>query len=456
MGKKRVLVYGTGGRDHCLAEEYAESHHVEKVFFAPGNPGIKYTSKGQSGKIIQISIRDFRELVIFCKENKVDLVDVGPENPLDEGIIDILTEAGIPCIGPKREYTRLENDREFTNKLLSEIGVSKPEWKSFTNYEEAKKYVRNIGYQVVVKANGLAKGKGTIVCDNIEQAEEAINKIMVKKYFGNAGDKIIIEERKYGKELSFFAYLDGKHILPLKMIAQDYKPAFDSYDVDNIRLFRGNLNTGGTGCYCPHKLFSHHIVNKIIKEIVNPITNAIYKKLGWDYKGVLYFGLNRDPDGNLDLFEINVRHGDPEAEVILRKFQVDFYELGEAIINGTLDQFKPKWNKNYYVDIIAMVGRSKQEQNKWYIGYPKRYGIGYEIQGLENIEKGVTIFYAGVDEKDGKLVTKGGRVLHVVASSSNSLEEAREKAYMNIKKIKFLDHKNNDQNCIRYREEIGV
>jgi len=462
---EKVLVYGSGGRDHCLCEEYAESSHVGKVFFAPGNPGVKHTLRGKKGFIEQVQIRDFYEIAEFCKKNNISLVDVGSENPLEQGLINVLTEKGIPCIGPKKEYVKIESDREFTNQLLAEIKVSKPEWKSFTNPEQAKEYVRNIGYQVVVKANGLAKGKGAIVCDDVEQAEKAIDKIMIKKEFGKSGDKIIIEERKYGKEISFFAYLDGKHVLPLKMFAQDYKPAFDPDDKENIEKFQGNLNTGGTGCYCPHKLledktYGQHLTNKIIKEIVNPVTNAIYNKLGWEYKGVLYFGLNLDPDNKLDVFEINVRHGDPEAEVLLRKFQVDFYELGKAIVQGTLDKFEPKWNKNYYVDIIAMVGRSKEDKASWYAGYPKRYGVGYKIKGINEIDKDVVVFYSGVDEKtnenkEKELVTFGGRVLHIVASSPDSLKQAAEKAYKNIEKIKFLDYKDNEKNCMRYRKTIG-
>ena len=514
--KERVLVYGSGARDHCLCEEYAESSHVEKVFFVPGNPGVNYTHKGKKGIIKQIPIKDFDEIAKFCKENDVNLVDVGSENPLEEGLVDVLTDAGIPCIGPKKEYVRLENDREFTDKLLSKIGKEKfgyeyeikPEWKSFTNPEEAKKYVKKIGYQVVVKANGLAKGKGAIVCNDVDDAIEAIDTIMIEKKFGKSGNKVIIEERKYGKEISFFAYLDGKHVLPLRMFAQDYKPAFDPENIleifyhhygretsgkkfsgirrglqetgircpgnleqmtederdeflisklkeKNIRLI--NSNTGGTGCYCPHKEAAPHLINTIIRKIVNPVVEEIYYELGWKYKGVLYFGLNRDPDGNLSVFEINVRHGDPEAEVILRKLQVDFYELGTAVTEGTLDSFKPKWNPNYYVDVIAMVGKGKDKKGAWYPGYPERYGKGYKIAGIEEVdEKGVTIFYSGVDiDAEKGLVTRGGRVLHIVASSSNSLSEAVEKAYRNIEKIKFIDHNNNNENCMRYRRTIG-
>jgi phosphoribosylamine--glycine ligase len=501
---EKVLVYGTGARDHCLADEYIESAHVGKVYFAPGNPGIEYTRKGRRKLIERIPIRDFSEIARFCKDNKVSLVDVGSENPLDEGLVDVLNAAGIPTVGPRREYARLENDRAFTDDLLTSIGVPKPAFRVFDAPEEAKKYVRRVGYQVVVKANGLAAGKGAIVCDDVDDAEAAIDAIMVKKKFGKSGDRVVVEARKYGTEISFFAYLDGKNVLPLNMFAQDYKPAFDpdqkvdmfyfnyGYGTDGIRRGLEELrikppenldfankneredylarvlsdaelqtfNTGGTGCYCPHKLVSPWLANRIIEEIVNPTVRAIYEDLGWKYKGVLYFGLNLDPYGKLDVFEINVRHGDPEAQVILRKLQTDLFEIGMATWNGKLDQIKPEWNKNYYVDVIAMMGRSRADKGGWYQGYPGRYGEGYRITGLENLEdktldRGVAVFFSGVDlHPERGLVTKGGRVLHVVASDS-SVETAAQKAYRNIQKFAFLDHNNENQNCMRFRTTIG-
>jgi|GEM_PF-59601 len=496
MMKEKVLVAGSGARDHCLAEEYAE--HGYKTYIAPGNPGIKYTKKGKSGWIECVPLRDPIEIARFCKENNVVLVDAGSENVLDQGIVDVCNAFGIATIGPKKEYVRIESDREFTDRLLVDIGVPKPEFAVFDDPEKAKKYVKNIGYQVVVKANGLASGKGCIVCDDVDDAIDAIETIMVRRKFGKSGEKVVIEERKYGEEISFFVYLDGEHVLPLKMFAKDYKPAFDpddklgmfifNYGLDDKGIRRGlhklgikypenlksmneeqrieylkgvlnnrdvslpNLNTGGTGCYCPHKLVSPHLVNRIIKEIVNPTVNEIYRR-GWRYKGVLYFGLNRDPDGRLDVFEINVRHGDPEAEVILRKLETSLFEIGMATWNGRLDEIRLKWNKNYYVDVIAMVGRARGERG-WYPGYPGRYGKGYKIRGLEDIEEGIAVFYSGVDEHPEKgLVTSGGRVLHIVASDPN-LDMAIKKAYRNIEKIEFLDSEN--KNCLRYRRTIGL
>jgi phosphoribosylamine---glycine ligase len=451
----KVLVYGSGGRDHCLADTYADSQHVDKVYFTPGNPGVKYTSKGKRGLIELVKLADFSQVADFCAEKGIDLVDVGSENPLEEGLIDVLNERGIRTVGPKKAFSRLESDRAFTDDLLREIGVPKPEYRVFDDPEKAKEYVRNIGYQVVVKANGLAAGKGALVCDGVEDAEAAVQSLMVEKIFGDSGNRVVIEERKYGTEISFFSYLDGRHVLPLKMFAQDYKPAFDPANLAAIQEFGGNLNTGGTGCYCPHKLVTPWLVNRIIKEIVNPTVNAVYNQLGWVYKGVLYFGLNLDPYDRLEVFEINVRHGDPEWEVLARKLSTDLFELGTAVWEGTLDRVKQVWNQQHYVDVIAMEGRSKASRG-WNKGYPGRYGKGHRIAGLDDLERGIAVYFAGVDEDPEKgLVTYGGRVLHVVAGDA-ALEAARDKAYRNIRRIAFLDHYNDNANCMRFRETIGL
>ena len=451
----KVLVYGSGGRDHCLADTYADSQHVDKVYFTPGNPGVNFTSKGKRGLIELVKLADFSRLADFCIEKGVNLVDVGSENPLEEGLIDVLNERGIRTVGPQKAFSRLESDRAFTDDLLRKIGVPKPEYQVFDDPDKAKEYVRNIGYQVVVKANGLAAGKGAIVCDDVQDAEAAVQSLMVEKIFGDSGNRVVIEERKYGTEISFFAYLDGRHVLPLRMFAQDYKPAFDPENLAAIQDFGGNLNTGGTGCYCPHRLLSPWLVNRIIKEIVNPTVNAVYNQLGWVYKGVLYFGLNLDPYDHLDVFEINVRHGDPEWEVLARKLSTDLFELGTAVWEGTLDRIKQVWNQQHYVDVIAMEGRSKASRG-WNKGYPGRYGKGHRIAGLDDMERGIALYFAGVDEDPEKgLVTYGGRVLHVVAGDT-TLEGARDKAYRNIRKIGFLDHYNDNANCMRFRETIGL
>lgn len=450
----KVLVYGSGGRDHCLADKYGDSQHVEKVYFAPGNPGVLHTLKGKRDLIECVNLADFGQVADFCIKHKVDLVDVGSENPLNEGMIDVLNGRGIWAIGPIGKFVRIEDDRAWRDEILRRMGVSKPEFRVFDDPAEAKKYVRNVGYQVVVKDNNVAAGKGCIVTEDSGHAEWAIDKLMIEKAFSNKGEKVVIEARKYGEEISFFVYLDGEHVMPLEMICKDYKPAFDPYDEKAIKEFGGNLNSGGTGCYCPHKLSSPWLINRIVEEIVNPVVNWIYS-MGWKYKGVLYFGLNLDPYGNLDVFEINVRHGDPEWEVLARKLSTDLFEIGMAVCDGTLDKIKPVWNNQYYVDVIAMEGRSKASKG-WNKGYPGRYGKGHRIKGLDKIEKGVATYFAGVNEDAEKgLVTDGGRVLHVVAGS-RTLKGAIEKAYRNIDVLAFEDHNDNNRNCLRVRRTIGL
>lgn len=450
----KVLVYGGGARNHAICDKYGNSQHVEKVYFCNGNPGVYSTVKGQKGVIEVVEITDFPAVADFCLENDVDLVDIGSENPLSEGLVDVLNKKGIATVGPRKEYCVLESDRSFTHNLLYRIGVPQPEFRVFDDPEEAKSYVRGIGYQVVVKANGLAAGKGCIVCDTPEDAARAVDDLMVKKVFGESGKKVVIEERKYGSELSFFAFLDGKNVLPVRMMAEDYKRAFDWDDHENIKEFGGNPNTGGTGSYCPHRLMSPWLVNRIIKEVVNPVAREIYR-MGWDYRGVLYFGLNLDPYQRLEVFEINVRWGDPEGQVLMRKISSDLYEIGRAIWEQKLDTISLKYNNQHYVNIVGMEGRSKASRS-WFKGYPGRSGDMHRIKGIDEVENGIALFFGGTAyDKDGKLATLRGRVLNVVAGDK-TLEAAREKAYRNIERIRFLDHRNNNRNCMRYRKTIGL
>ena len=451
----KVLVYGGGARNHAICDKYGNSPNVSKVYFANGNPGILFTTKGKRGLIENVEFSDFNEVAEFCVENKVNLVDIGSETPLSAGLADIIHEKGIPTVGPLKKFCILESDRAFTDDMLKRIGVPKPEYKVFDNPEKAKHYARKIGYQVVVKANGLAAGKGAIVCDDVQDAIDAIELIMEKKEFGDSGNRVVIEERKYGTEISFFVFMDGKNALPLRMFAQDYKRAFDDDDKEYLEIFGSNPNTGGTGSYCPHKLMSPWLINRIIKEIVNPTVNEIYSNLKWDYKGIMYFGLNIDPYDNLDVFEINVRWGDPEAQVLLRKLSSDLFEIGMAIWEGNLDKIELKWNNQHYVNIVAMEGRSKGSRS-WYKGYPGRCGDKHLITGLDDVDPSVALFFGGVIlDNNSRPLTLKGRVLNVIAGDK-TLESAREKAYNNIKKISFVDHKNSSKNCMRYRKTIGL
>jgi phosphoribosylamine--glycine ligase len=449
----KVLVFGGGARNHAICDKYGNSQHVDKVYFCNGSAGVKHTIKGKRGLIEHVQIEDFDEVARFCLNTGVDLVDIGSENPLSAGLVNVLNDAGIATVGPRKEYCILESDRAFTHELLKRIGVPLPEFRVFDDPLEAKRYVKDIGYQVVVKANGLAAGKGAIVCDSVQDALDAIDLIMVKREFGDSGKRVVIEERKHGTELSFFVYLDGKHRLPMRMFAQDYKRAFDPDDDENIKVFGGNPNTGGTGSYCPHKLVSPWLVNRIIKEIVNPTVDEIYS-MGWDYRGIMYFGLNLDPYENLDVFEINVRFGDPEAQVLLRKLSTDLYEIGRAVWEQKLDGMELKWNDQHYVNIVAMEGRSKASRS-WFKGYPGRSGDMHRIVGIDELPPYAAVYFGGVTIKDEELVTLRGRVLNVICGGK-TLEEARERAYESISKIRFIDHRNDNKDCNRYRKTIGL
>lgn len=493
-----VLVLGTGGRDHALAARYAESPHVGKAFIAPGNPGITRTTKAKKGHLIVVpDLHEFSDISAFCGDNNISHVDVGPEDPLNRGVVDFLYEDGIRALGPTKKYAQLESDRAFTHQFLLDAGVPLPDFAVFDNSADALNYARTVGYRVVVKANGPAAGKGTFVCDDRrgEDAERAIKIIMKDRRFDASGDRVVVEKREDGEELSFFAYLDGKHVLPLTGYAQDYPEAFDpddsrgmfgfSYGFEGKGLRRGlnelgldigiaeqaperrvqmidealresrkmpgNPNTGGMGSFYPHRLWSEGLTDRIIAEIVNPTANAIYNKLGWEYRGVLYFGLNMDEYGGLKVFEINVRHGDPEMEVIGRALKTDQFELASATLNGTLNEIDQVWNGRHYADVVAVVGNSDSSDGRR-PGYPGRYGLGYRVTGTEDMDRGIALFYAGVGEKDGNLVTNSGRVLHVVAGGS-SAREARKSAYSNISKIRFLDE--NGKNHLRFRNTIG-
>ena len=566
--KVNILIMDTGGRGHALLWKYTESKYAGNIY-SLGPLGIeKNTRKGQAESIRTVPElkREIAEnpLAIkkFCEEKNIGFVDIGAEDYLARGFVDILTEAGIPAIGPTKDYAKIENDREFTNDILEKIGA-KPEWTVFdpgpdatetdriNTAERAKEYVRSIGYQVVVKAGGLAQGKGCIVCSNPAEAEAAVDRIIRDREFKDYGAnslKAIIEARKYGTEISFYTYLDGKTHLPMKMLAQDYKAAYDADDyssrfyynyrrnvsgiIDGLRqnnielafdrhdwmtllhekslsalerkkitiqdnnimkiadrevkpfietisaenqldnlinfLLRGknvtmiNPNTGGTGSYCPHKLMGQGwIMNNILEKVVNPFVGELYDR-GMNYKGVLYFGMNLSPDNTISVFEVNVRHGDPEWEVIARKLNTNIFDITRAVWDGKLDELKRSlpnseidWNPRHYVDVVAMSGAAKGKKG-WKLGYPARYPIYSEIRGLDKIDDdgSVIVFFAGTNVSEtGNLISDGGRVLHVVAGA-DTLEDATDKAYNNVERLEFIT--SNGTNGLRYRKTLGA
>jgi phosphoribosylamine--glycine ligase len=387
----KVLVVDSGGRGHAIAWQFKNDPEVKEVICAPGNVGIAREIRCENA-------RTNEEILELTRREKVDLVFIGPESPLTNGIVDLFTE-------------------------------------------DAKDYVEYVKYPFVVKADGLAQGKGSIVCSDNKEAIQAINQLMVEKVFGEAGQKVVIEKRLYGIEISFFFFTDGEAIAPMP-VAQDYKRAYDNDE---------GLNTGGMGAYSPHRLEGEKLNSLVSEKIAMPLIRGFAEKEGIPYKGILYLGLMLVEETPYVL-EVNVRLGDPEAEVILPRLKTPLSDISFQIINGVLSEKKVEWSYEYFCDVVAAAGRTRQVKNGrskgWYPGYPARYGKGYPISGIERIQDSYCkIFFAGVNNSEKKgLVTDGGRVLHVVGRGKN-LQEARDIAYRSIEQIHFEG--------IRYRKDIG-
>lgn len=431
----KVLVIDSGGRGHAIAWQFKNDPNVKEVICAPGNAGI-------AGEIRCENARSNEEILALSINEKVDLVFVGPESPLTNGIVDLLTKEEISAVGPLKRASILEGSKAYTKLLCREAGVPAAEFEVFENPDDAKDYVRYVKYPVVVKADGLAQGKGSIVCSGTEEAVHAIHQLMVDTIFGEAGKKVVIEKRLYGTEISFFVFTDGEALSPMP-VAQDYKRAFDNDE---------GPNTGGMGAYSPHSLESEELNRLVCEKVAMPLIKGFKEKEGIPYKGILYCGLML-VDGIPYLLEANVRLGDPEAEVILPRLKTPLSDISFQIINGVLKERMVEWSSDYYCDVVVAAGRTRQmkkgRSKGWYPGYPGRYGKGYPISGIEDIQDpDCKIFFAGVSfsEKKG-FVTDGGRVLHVVGKG-RTLEEARSVAYRNVDKIYFEG--------IRYRKDIGT
>ena len=430
----KVLVVDSGGRGHSIAWQFKNDPYVKEVICAPGNAGIAREIRCENA-------RRNDEILDLVKRNKVDLVFIGPERQLSEGIVDLFLTEQIPIIGPTKKASILEGSKAYTKLLCRDTGVPVADFEVFEDPERATDYVKYVNYPVVVKADGLAQGKGSIVCSNNEEAFQAINRLMIEKVFGEAGQKVVIEKRLYGTEISYFGFTDGKSIAPMP-VAQDYKRAYDNDE---------GLNTGGMGAYSPHRLESDHLTRLVCEKVALPLLRGFTEKEDSLYKGILYLGLMLVEDIP-HLLEVNVRLGDPEAEVILPRLKTPLSDISFQMFNGALSEKKVEWISDYFLDVVAAQGRTRQTKNGkskgWYPGYPGRYGKGYPISGVNNIESpDCKIFFAGVSNSEEKgLVTDGGRVLHVVGRGK-SLQKAREIAYKGIEKIKFEG--------VRYRTDIG-
>ncbi|MBF0570859.1 MAG: phosphoribosylamine--glycine ligase [Candidatus Omnitrophica bacterium] len=415
-----VLVIGSGGREHALCWKIKQSPKVKRLYCAPGNGGI-----ARIAECVGIAADDVQGLLQFALSKKIDLTIVGPEASLVAGVVDIFVQKGLKIFGPSQAASQLEGSKVFAKEFMQRRHIPTAVYKVFNDPALAVTYLQQAKFPLVVKADGIAAGKGVYVCADIKAAKKAIEEIMVQKIFAVAGDRIVIEECLQGPEVSLLAVCDGKHFLVLPT-SQDHKRIFD----DDL-----GPNTGGMGAFSPSPLVTVEVLDQIIARIIEPTIRGMYQE-GNPFKGVLFAGLMLTSDGPKAL-EFNVRFGDPETQSILPRLQSDIVELFLAACDGRLHEIKVKWDESSCVCIVIASG-----------GYPGKYQNGFVINGLDGVkEEDAVVFHAGTKNDGGTLVTNGGRVLSVVSLGRN-LEAAAVKAYNNVSKIEF-DH-------MFFRRDIAV
>ena len=418
----KVLVVGGGGREHALVWKIAQSPLVEEIYATPGNGGICREAKTQCipwpGSL--------EALADFAYEKGIDLTVVGPEDPLVQGIVDIFQASGLRVFGPCREAAQLEGSKAFSKDFMKRFGIPTAEYKVFSDPQEAKDYVKAQGAPIVVKADGLAAGKGALVCKTLEEALAAVDRIMVEKAFGDAGNRVVVEEFLTGEEASFLAITDGEHIYPLAG-SQDHKPVYDNDE---------GPNTGGMGAYSPAPVITSVVHQRVMDKVMRPVVEGM-KEMGHPFKGVIYAGLmikEEEPR----VLEFNVRFGDPEAQPILMRMESDLVPALMASIEGGLDQVEIAYKPQAAVCVVMASG-----------GYPGKYERGFVIEGLDQVEQmnDVKVFHAGTAERDGSTVTNGGRVLGVTALGK-TVKDAIDRAYEAVGRIHWPG--------VHYRRDIGA
>ena len=416
----KVLVVGGGAREHTLVWKLAQSPKVKEIYAAPGNAGTARIAHN-----LNVSPTDIKALAKIAQEKGIELVVVGPEAPLAEGIVDHFQSIGIPIFGPTKAAAEIESSKVFAKELMQKYGIPCARSASFSSYAEAKEYVQRQKPSIVVKADGLAAGKGVTVAESISQALDVLSNLMEAKSLGAAGSRVVIEEHLSGKEMSSFAFTDGKTVVPMAA-ACDYKRAFDNDQ---------GPNTGGMGSYSPPYFYSSALAAKVEKTIMEPAIKAMAREKR-PYKGVLYGGLMVTNNGP-KVLEFNARFGDPEAQVTLPLLKTDLVDIILSVINGRLDQVTVDWSDDACVGVVVASA-----------GYPGNYKTGFPVAGLDKLDKDILVFHAGT--KTGtdprEVLTNGGRVLTVVATAK-TLAEAREKVYENIPRIHF-------EGC-HYRKDIA-
>ncbi len=407
----KVLIVGSGGREHAIAASVAKSPRVDKIYCAPGNAGI-----GQLAQCVSIGAMEFDKLVTFAKENAIDLTIVGMDDPLVGGIVDAFEAAGLRVFGPRKNAAILEGSKAFSKDLMKKYHIPTAAYETFDDADKALAYLETADFPIVLKADGLALGKGVLICNSLEEAKDGVKSIMLDKQFGSAGNRMVIEEFMTGREVSVLSYVDGKTIKTMTS-AQDHKRAKDGDQ---------GLNTGGMGTFSPSPFYTEE-VDKFCKEHIYQATVDAMAAEGREFKGIIFFGLMLTPKGPRVL-EYNARFGDPEAQVVLPRMKNDIIDVLEACIDGKLCEIDLQFEDNAAVCVVLASD-----------GYPVKYEKGLEIRGLENFEgkEGYYCFHAGTRLDDnGRFVTNGGRVLGVTAKGSD-LKEAREHAYEATKWIDF-------------------
>jgi len=420
MQKQKILIIGSGGREHSVGWKVAQSENAGQIFFAPGNAGT-----AEIGINVDIKATDIDKLLEFAKRENIDLTLALPDDPLALGIVDLFQNAGLRIFGPTKKAAQIESSKAYSKDFMRRYDLSTARFEIFDNYEKAKNYLNTQSLPIVIKASGLALGKGVLICKTKEEANEALSNIMLKKVFGDAGDTVVIEEFLTGPEISIHAFSDGENykIFPS---AQDHKRALDG-DM--------GLNTGGMGTIAPLPFVTQDMMNKIEKDIVAP-TIASMQKDDNPFSGLLYPGLMLTLDGP-KILEYNARFGDPETQTYMRLLDTDLLDIINACIDGRLNKINVEWKNLACVTVVLASG-----------GYPENYEKGKEILGIKEAEldKDIIVFHAGTKILDNTLITNGGRVLGVSAVGE-SLEKALEKAYKAIEKISFEG--------MQYRKDIG-
>ena len=416
----KILVVGGGGREHAIVWKLAQSPRIEKLYCAPGNGGISALAE-----CVPIKALDIEGMVKFAVEKKLDMVMVAPDDPLAAGMVDALEQKGIRTFGPRKNAAILEASKAFSKDLMKKYRIPTAGYEVFDRSGQAIEYLKHSSYPTVVKADGLALGKGVIIAQDFDQACEAVNSIMEDKVFGDAGSRVVIEEFMVGPEVSVLAFTDGKTVVPM-VSSQDHKRALDNDQ---------GLNTGGMGTFSPSRLYTPQIAEYCMENIYKPTVDAMNSE-GRTFKGVLYFGLMLTEEGP-KVLEYNARFGDPETQVVLPRLKTDLVEIFDAVIDEKLDTLDIGWEDNGAVCVIMASG-----------GYPGKYETGYAISGVEEVEskEGMAVFHAGTRREGGKYYTAGGRVLGVTAVAA-TLEGAIQKAYEGVAGIEFKD--------MHYRKDIG-